>query len=89
MTKADSDKTQIALINNNINFIQKDILEIKLALKDNYATREALVQVAKDTESRLLKLESSSSLWRWLSPSLAAVLGSIMTFLLIQYIMKL
>ena len=88
MTKSDSEQTKIAVINTNIQFIQKDILEIKLALKDQYATREGLAQVAKDTELRLQRLESQSNLWRWLNPILTAILGSILTFLLIQYIMK-
>lgn len=89
LVATEAENTRIAVINTNIGYIQKDILEIKLSLKDAYATKEALVQVAKDTETRLTRLESASSLWRWVSPTLAAVMGSIMTFLLVQYIMSL
>ncbi len=83
------DGTGIALINNNISYIQKDILEIKLSLRDTFATKEALIQVAKETESRLIHLEDSAGLWKWTSPILAGVFGSVLTFLLIQYLTSL
>ena len=86
-TKPESDDTKIALINNNIEFIKKDIVEIKLALQNKYATNVSLETVAKETELRLKRLESSSNLWKWLSPILAAVLGSVLTFLIINYLM--
>lgn len=86
MTKQESDDTKIAVINNNIQFIMKDIVEIKLALKDQYATRESLVQVAKDTEVRLIRLENASNLWKLLSPTFAAIAGSVLTFLLLSYL---
>lgn len=58
--------------------IQSDIKEIKVIVtkQDSY-------------ESRLVKLENSSNLWKWLSPSLAAILGSILTFLIINYLQQL
>lgn len=83
------DKITIAVINTNIGYIQKDIVEIKFSLKDAYATKEALIQVAKETELRLLRLESASNLWKWMSPSVAAILGSTLTFLLINYLTNL
>lgn len=89
MNDQDQQETAIALINNNIGYIQKDILEIKVGLKDSYATKEGLIQVAKDTEVRLQRLENASNLWRWLSPSLGAIMGSTMTFLIINYLMRL
>lgn len=84
----EKENTRIAVINTNIGYIQKDILEIKLSLKDAYATKESLIQVAKDTETRIVRLEDQSNLWRWLSPTLSAILGSVVTFLLIQYLMS-
>ena len=89
MTKFESDDTKIALINSNISYIQKDIAEIKLSLKDTYATRFDLVQIAKETESRFTRLERASNLWKFLSPTLATITGSVLTFLLIQYIANL
>lgn len=91
MTKKESDETKIAIINNNISFIQKDISEIKVAFKELsgvFITKQALEEIAKRTEERLIRLENESNLWKWLSPSLAAILGSIMTFLTIQFLIN-
>jgi hypothetical protein len=81
-------ETSIALIRKDISYIQSDINDIKTVLKEGYATKDSLADVARETERRLGKLENSSNLWKWLSPTLAAVMGSIMTFLIIQYIMN-
>ena len=86
MTKPESDDTKIALINNNIEFIKKDIVEIKLALQNKYATNVSLETIAKETELRLKRLESSSNLWKFLSPSISAILASIGTFLFISFL---
>lgn len=88
MTREESEETKIAVINTNIGFIQKDILEIKLALRDQYATRESLIQVAKDTELRLVKLESQNNLWKWLNPIIVSIMSAVITFLVIQYFMS-
>jgi hypothetical protein len=84
----EAENTRIAIINNNISYIQKDISEIKLSLREAYATKQEFAQLEKDSELRLARLENASNLWRWFSPTLAAILGSILTFLLIQYIMN-
>lgn len=89
MTPKDSDETKIAVINNNIQFIMKDIVEIKLALRDQYSTRESLIQVARETEGRLLKLESASYFWRWMVPIISTIGGSTVTFLIISYLQNL
>ena len=82
------DATSIAVINTNITYIQRDISEIRILMKDGYATKEALKEVAVQTEDRLTRLEDSSNLWKWLSPSLSAVVASMMTFLIINYISR-
>ena len=81
-----SDPTSIAVINTNITYIQRDISEIRLIMKDGYATKDALKEVATQTEARLKQLEKASNLWRWLSPTLAAITGSVLTFLVISYL---
>lgn len=88
MNKDTQESTSIAVINTNIVYIQRDISEIRLLMKDGYATKESLKEVATQTEDRLLRLEKSSNFWRWMSPSLAAVLGSVMTFLTINFLTK-
>lgn len=92
MTKSDSDETKIALINLNVSTIQRDVMEIKESVKGLntiFASRDQLVQVAKETETRITRLENSSNLWKFISPSLAAIMGSVLTYLIIQYLMSL
>ncbi len=91
MTKENTptDETKIALIGNDVSHIMKDLGEIKQSLKELsgvYATQVAVSESQKDTDVRIKKLEDSSNLWKWLSPSLSAVLGSLFTFLIIQYL---
>lgn len=88
-TYATSDQTQIALIQKDISNIQTNIFDIKTVLKEGYVTKDSLFQTAKDTETRLIRLESSSNLWKWLSPSLAAIMGSVLTFFIIEYFIRL
>lgn len=94
------DNTKIALINNNIQYIQKDVSEIKSSIKELagvYVTREALIEVAKQTEERFIVLEKAISRVEnantpaktWVKHSLSGILGAILTFLLINYIQRL
>lgn len=100
MTSQQSDNTKIALINNNISFIQKDIGEIKGSIKELagvYVTREALIEVAKQTEERFKTLETAISKVEnantpgktWIKHSLSGILGAVLTFLIIQYLQNL
>lgn len=90
MTKIDTgEKVNIAVLNVKLSTIQADVKEIKENMKSfdsRYATREQLAETAKQTELRLIRLEEASNLWKFLSPTLAAILGSVVTFLLIQYL---
>jgi len=94
MVKPDktNDKTAIALINNNLGYIVSDISEIKTAIKDLnsiFATKEQLAETATVVENRLISLESSSKFWKVASPTIAAIAGSFVTFLLINYLQSL
>lgn len=80
-----NDPTNIAGINISISYIQRDISEIKDSLKVAYATKDSLAEVAKLTETRLTRLEKESNIWRFLSPTLSAIVSSAMTFFVIQY----
>lgn len=89
MTKQPTDETKIALINNNIGFIQKDLSEIKNSLKELagvYVPTAKFEEVQTQLNYRLAVLEKSSNLWRWLAPMLSAVTGSIVTFLVISFL---
>lgn len=88
MTKP-TDETKIALINNNISFIQKDLSEIKTSLKELagvYVPTAKFEEAQRQLDVRLTTIERSSNLWRWLAPVLSAVLGSVVTFLIISYL---
>ncbi len=87
MTSTDTDKTSIAVINTNVGYIQRDISEIKVSLKDVYATKDSLAEIAKQTEARLIRLESNSNLWKWLAPTLSAIIAVIIEYLFINYLM--
>lgn len=100
MTNTQADSTKVALINNNIAYIQKDIAEIKSSIKELagvYVTREALIEVAKQTEERFKNLEqaildlknANTPTKTWFKHSLSAVLGAVLTFLIIQYLQNL
>lgn len=95
MTKQDSDRTSIALINQNIGYITKSIDEVKIGLKElsnsfiqSYASKLELADVAKETENRLTTLEEKKNLWKYINPIVVAVTSSSLTFLLISYLQK-
>lgn len=82
-------ETKIAVIGNNISYIQKDIGDIKQSislLANVYATSKDLEEVAKQTERRLNRLEKESHLWKWLNPALSAVIAVIIEYLFVFYL---
>lgn len=57
-------------------------------IAEDVKTIKIIVQKQDGFDERLKRIESSSNLWKWLSPIFAAVLGSILTFLVISYLTK-
>jgi 5-bromo-4-chloroindolyl phosphate hydrolysis protein len=87
----EAQNTSLIGIGKDVAYIQKDISEIKMGIKELsgiYATKISVDDINKAVEIRLTRIEASSNLWKWLSPSVAAVLGSVLTFLTIQYLSK-
>lgn len=83
--------TDLAVMNNNIGYIQRDIATINQSIKELsgvYATQVFVSDSNKAIDLRVRKLEEAGNLWRWLGPTLSAVLGSVMTFLVIAYLGK-
>lgn len=66
-------------LNEKVDDIATDVKEIKEMLYRRYVPR-------KEYEEEISKLQRSGNFWKWVSPSLAAILGSILTFLLISFI---
>lgn len=63
----------------------KALDEIKSSIKEV----KTILETQASYETRLKKLEQTSNLWRWLSPTLSAVVGSVLTFLIINYLQNL
>lgn len=77
------------LIAKDIAYIQKDIAMINANIKELagvYATKVSVDDNNKAFEDRVKRLEESSNLWKFLSPTFAAIAGSVLTFLLQSYI---
>jgi hypothetical protein len=85
-------ETKIAVISTNIGFVQRDIADIKNSislLANVYATSKDLQDVAKQTEVRLGRLEKTNYLWKWLGPTLSAIIAVIIEYLFIFYLQHL
>lgn len=88
----ESEITKIALIGNNIEYIKKDVVEIKQSIKELgtiYPTKVEFDDFKELVDKRLKHLEDQDRLWKWLAPSLSAIFASIVTFLVIEYLTKL
>ncbi len=84
-----TDETKIALIGKDISFINENIKEIRQtiqSLSGVFVQASSYENDKKAFDTRMERLEKSSNLWRWLSPTLASVAGSILTLLVISYI---
>jgi hypothetical protein len=89
MKKEQADDTKIAVISTDIGYIKTDLSEIKQSLKELsgvFASKQELLEVAKQFEIRLGVLEKSNGLLKWVAPILGAVGGSALTYLLISYL---
>lgn len=75
---------KVAVMGQNIKDIQSDILDIKTDLKEIKTTLIALP--LQNHEDRLKRLEKSSNLWKFLSPTLASVMGALLLFLIMFYL---
>ena len=92
-----TEETRIALVEQNMTELKQDMSEIKTDVKSLSKQIESLFSMKisdhveikteiKSLQEKQLKLEGQSNLWRWLSPTLSAVLGAVVTFLLMFYL---
>jgi hypothetical protein len=92
MAEEQSQETKIALINQNIENINRNVDEIRLDIKSLNGVFVPTMKYEDDKRAvdiRLTALEKSSNLWKFLSPSLAAALGSVLTILITNYLQHL
>ena len=85
----ESNETKIALIAKDIGYINESLKEIKQNMQALTGVFVQTIQYTEDKktlEIRLDRLEKSSNMWRWLSPTLASVAGAILTLLVISYL---
>lgn len=85
MNKAISEETAIALFTNDLGYIKKDIAEIKQSVKELagvYPTKAEFATLAQ----RVVDLENGGKLWKALAPVIGAVVGSVITVLLLNYL---
>ena len=101
MTNENSE-TKIAVLEANMVNIAKDIQDIKADIKsivvqlNRQPSLEAEILALKKEiqedriafKEELSVLKKASNLWKWLAPTLTAILTATVTFLLIQYIQK-
>ena len=94
-----STATTLALIQNNLEIIKAGVDEMKVDIKEinaRFATKEEverqIKQIGKDAadaianiKAELLDLKASNNFWRIVNPTMAAVLGSVLTFFVISY----
>lgn len=95
MTKADENERMAVLETNMKNLdekvtaIQVDIKSIMLTL----STQASLKTEIENLKRQIADLRKSSNLWKWLAPTLtgivAALFGSVLTFLIINYLQNL
>jgi hypothetical protein len=76
------DGERLAVLEQKVNDVNLSLLDLKSDIKE---IKNSLPTIS-DFENRIKKLEGSSNLWKWLAPSLAAVLGSLLTFLIINFL---
>ncbi len=90
MTKSIGDMTQsVTKLATIVDFLGKDISEIKIDVKSltgQFIGRKEHEEYKAITEKRFVGLENTSSLQKWLSPAIASVVGSIITYLSIFYL---
>lgn len=89
MDNMQTDETKVALIGKDISYINQSISEIKQSIQNFGVTFVTTAQYQDDKRlwaERIERLEKASNLWRWLSPTLAALLGSVLTFLVISFL---
>ena len=82
----------IIAIAKDIEYIKRDMGDIKetmKALPGQYLTQKEHTEFVSAVNTRFGRIESSSTLWKWLSPIVGAILGSVITFLFVSYLTNL
>jgi regulator of replication initiation timing len=86
-----NDSTKIAVLEANMTTIAKDILEIKADIKGiilQLNNQKALELEVSSLKKEIAEIKSANTFNKIISPTIAAVLGSVFTFLIISFLSK-
>lgn len=79
-----TDLERLSVLETRMTDLTDDIKDIKTTVNTINTTLQSVLPL----QDRVSKLEAQSNLWRFLSPTFAAVLGSLLTFLIISFLNK-
>lgn len=83
--------TDIAVINTNLGYIQRDIAGINQAIKELsgvYATKAFVDDSLKAIDLRLTEVEKTKNFQSYINPTIGLIVGSVITFLVISFLTK-
>ena len=87
-----SEGERMAILETKVNNLDQKITDVAVDVKAIMVTlskQPSLEAKIIGLETEIHEIKASSNLWKWLAPTLTAVLTAGVTFLLIQYIQKL
>lgn len=73
---------RLGVLEQKVSDLVLTVNEIKGDVKEIKAGMTSII----DFDKRLKRLEYSANFWKWVSPTLAAIAGSALTFLLIEFL---
>lgn len=94
-----TEEVRLALVEENMKDIKAEISDIKTELKtmgkqiDTMLTTKISDHVQMQSQinqlsEKMKSYDNQSNLWKWLAPTLSAILSSVVTFLIISYLQK-
>jgi len=81
----------IATLTTTLGFMQTQLADIKAELRTlngTFANKEELASTARQIEERIVRLENQSNLWRWVSPTMSAILAAVLAFFITAYFFR-
>lgn len=88
----ESTEIKLAVLETNVSNLDKKVTAIQADVKaiiDTLSKQQGIEAEIITLKAELLAMRNSSNLWKWLSPTLTAIMTALVTFLLIQYITNL
>ena len=81
---------RLAVVEEKIPELKKDISEVKGDVRQikDFITASNLTSEVANLKYQIMAMQKSNNFWKFLSPTLAAITGSVLTFLIIEYLKK-